>query len=123
MKELVISDLFGLGRESASLLSSIGIPTTYLLLTSSTPFLKHSTHLFLGASTIASNGSVVGRCGQGFAATVAKAVGLPVTVFAESYKDGSAPRFNSLSWNELVCWYFSILYSLKRLDDRNLQLT
>lgn len=89
------------GRDAAQLFSRAGISTSYVLVSGMAPFLRSASKCFFGASSVASNGAVLGRAGQGLVAAVAKQLGVPTIVFSESYKRSDSPRLNSLSWNEL----------------------
>ena len=75
------------GRETLRLLSEAGIPCTYVLLNAlSYLMMREVTKVFLGASALMSNGSVLEWVGAACMALMARANHVPVLVCCETYK-------------------------------------
>ena len=90
------------GRETLRLLSEAGIPCTYVLLNVlSYLMMREVTKVFLGASALMSNGSVLGRVGAACVALMARANHVPVLVCCETYKICHRVQLESITGNEL----------------------
>ena len=88
------------GRQMALTLSSLGIPTTYCLINSLSTLLKQCNKVFIGASAMLTNGSLVSRAGTAMVAMMAKHFSLPVLCYSETYKFADKVWLGSLTNNE-----------------------
>eukprot|EP01060_Flectonema_neradi_P000540 TRINITY_DN10340_c0_g1_i2.p1 TRINITY_DN10340_c0_g1~~TRINITY_DN10340_c0_g1_i2.p1 ORF type:complete len:469 (+),score=79.54 TRINITY_DN10340_c0_g1_i2:66-1409(+) len=88
------------GRAFSIALSKLGIPTTYCLLSSIQTLLPRCTKVFVGASAMLTNGSLVNRIGTATVCTLAKHFGRPVLCFCEKYKFADKVWLGSLTNNE-----------------------
>jgi translation initiation factor eIF-2B subunit delta len=79
----------------------MGVPTVYSLITAVGNIINDVTMVLVGASSIMSNGTVMGRAGSGLIATLANEFRVPVLVCCESYKFSETIRTDSFMWNEL----------------------
>ena len=61
----------------------------------------HSERVFLGASSVLSNGTVYSRVGTSSVAMVANAFGVPVLMCCEAYKFHERVQLDSICFNEL----------------------
>jgi translation initiation factor eIF-2B subunit delta len=90
------------GRDSLSILSRAGIPCTYILLNALTYLMMGEvTKVFLGASALMSNGSVLSRIGSACVALLANSNHIPVLVGCETYKICNRVQLESITGNEL----------------------
>eukprot|EP00754_Rhynchopus_humris_P023123 Rhum_TRINITY_DN14822_c9_g1::Rhum_TRINITY_DN14822_c9_g1_i1::g.121807::m.121807/K03680/EIF2B4; translation initiation factor eIF-2B subunit delta len=88
------------GRKLSTCLSALGIPTTYCLLNSLSSVLSKCNKVFVGASTMLTNGSLVSRAGTAMVCMMAKHFTLPVLCFCETYKFADKVWLGSLTHNE-----------------------
>lgn len=90
------------GRDTLAVLSRAGIPCTYVLLNAlSYLMMREVTKVFLGASALLSNGSVLSRVGTACVALLANANHVPVLVGCETYKICNRVQLESFTGNEL----------------------
>ncbi|EIE24925.1 translation initiation factor [Coccomyxa subellipsoidea C-169] len=78
-----------------------GIPTTYILLNSLSCLISEVSKVFLGASAVLSNGTVISRVGSAAVAMLAASRELPVMVCCETYKFHERVQLDSITSNEL----------------------
>ncbi|KAJ9451474.1 Translation initiation factor eIF-2B subunit delta [Diplonema papillatum] len=88
------------GRQLALTLASLGIATTYCLFNSLSTLLAKCNKVFVGASTMLTNGSLVSRAGTAMVAMMAKHFSVPVLCFCEKYKFTDKVWLGSLTNNE-----------------------
>ncbi|KAJ1342451.1 hypothetical protein BSLG_002996 [Batrachochytrium salamandrivorans] len=89
------------GKEMLRRLIQAGIKCTYIL-TNALPFaIKEVTKVFLGASTVLSNGDVMARVGTSVVAMTAFNAKIPIIVLCEKYKFSDTVRLDSFVWNEI----------------------
>ena len=88
------------GQNFSVKLSKLGIKTTYCLLNSISTLLPKCNKVFIGASAMLSNGSLVNRAGTASVCTMAKHFGRPVLCFCEKYKFTDKVWLGSLTNNE-----------------------
>ena len=74
------------GREMVKLLSSYGIKVTYILISGVSFVIDKVTKVFIGASSVLSNGAVIAKIGTSMLTAIAKRHQKPVVVFSETYK-------------------------------------
>jgi translation initiation factor eIF-2B subunit delta len=101
------------GEELNNLLSAhatfvcTGDPNTALLSASTTYYFTSASHItthcqvFLGASAVMSNGTVMGRAGSAAVAMVASSHRKPVIVCCESFKFHERVQLDAITHNEL----------------------
>lgn len=90
------------GRDTLEILSRAGIPCTYVLLNAlSYLMMREVTKVFLGASALMSNGSVLSRVGTACVALLANSNHIPVLVGCETYKICNRVQLESITSNEL----------------------
>jgi translation initiation factor eIF-2B subunit delta len=90
------------GRDSLAILSRAGISCTYILLNALTYLMMGEvTKVFLGASALMSNGSVLSRIGTACVALLANSNHIPVLVGCETYKICNRVQLESITGNEL----------------------
>uniref|UniRef100_A0A0E0MPN1 Translation initiation factor eIF2B subunit delta n=1 Tax=Oryza punctata TaxID=4537 RepID=A0A0E0MPN1_ORYPU len=78
-----------------------GISCTYMHINAISYIMHEVTRVFLGASSILSNGAVYSRVGTAAVAMVAHAFGVPVLVCCEAYKLHERVQLDSICSNEL----------------------
>lgn len=78
-----------------------GINCTYTHINAISYIMHEVTRVFLGASSILSNGTVYSRVGTASVAMVAHAFGIPVLVCCEAYKFHERVQLDSICANEL----------------------
>jgi translation initiation factor eIF-2B subunit delta len=89
------------GRELVKRLSSLGINVVYTLL-SGVSFLIHKvTKVFIGASSVLSNGAVIAKVGNSMLTTIARKHQKPVVVFSETYKFSDRVNLDPININEI----------------------
>ena len=82
-------------------LSSYGIQCTYTLI-SGISFLIHKvTKVFIGASSVLSNGAVVAKIGTSMMTSIAAKHLKPVVVFSETYKFSDRVNLDAINNNEI----------------------
>lgn len=74
---------------------------TYCPLSAAAFALKDATKVLLGASSLLSNGCMLGPAGSAMVASLAKAKQIPVIVCAETYKFSDKVQLDSIVFNEL----------------------
>ena len=90
------------GRDTLTILSRAGISCTYVLLNAlSYLMMREVTKVFLGASALMSNGSVLSRVGTACVALLATERRIPVLVGCETYKICNRVQLESITGNEL----------------------
>lgn len=90
------------GRDTLEILSRAGISCTYVLLNAlSYLMMREVTKVFLGASALMSNGSVLSRVGTACVALLANSNHIPVLVGCETYKICNRVQLESITSNEL----------------------
>lgn len=90
------------GRDTLQILSRAGISCTYVLLNAlSYLMMREVTKVFLGASALMSNGSVLSRVGTACVALLANSNHIPVLVGCETYKICNRVQLESITGNEL----------------------
>jgi len=82
-------------------LMDAGIECTYILLNSVSYVMKEVTKVFLGASALLRDGSVLNRVGTASIALIARNHNIPVLVCCETYKISSRVQLESITGNEL----------------------
>ncbi|OEL30533.1 Translation initiation factor eIF-2B subunit delta [Dichanthelium oligosanthes] len=78
-----------------------GISCTYTHINAVSYIMHEVTRVFLGASSVLSNGTVYSRVGTASVAMVAHAFGVPVLVCCEAYKFHERVQLDSICFNEL----------------------
>lgn len=89
------------GRDLVRRLSAAGIKVTYVLLTGVSFLIDKVTKVFLGASSVLSNGAIVAKVGNSMLATIAKRHQKPVVVFSETYKFSDRVNLDPININEI----------------------
>lgn len=89
------------GKEMMKKLTNAGIECTYILLNSLSYVMKEVTKVFLGASALMSNGSILSRVGTASVALMASSHNVPVLVCCETYKISNRVQLESITGNEL----------------------
>ena len=87
------------GKAMLRQLVEAGIDCTYILLNSVAFVMKEVTKVFLGATSLMSDGSVLARVGTACVALAAR--GKPVLVCAETYKIANRVQLESITHNEM----------------------
>ncbi|KRX11113.1 hypothetical protein PPERSA_05222 [Pseudocohnilembus persalinus] len=88
------------GKQLLKNLTNAGIECMYTMLSNSSYFIKKVNKIFVGASTMLSNGSLVSRVGTALLSCIANDYRKPFHVFCESYKFSEKTYLDSLNWNE-----------------------
>ncbi|WVZ82632.1 hypothetical protein U9M48_029878 [Paspalum notatum var. saurae] len=78
-----------------------GISCTYTHINAVSYIMHGATRVFLGTSSVLSNGTVYSRAGTASVAMVAHAFGVPVLVCCEAYKFHERVQLDSICFNEL----------------------
>ncbi|KAF8762945.1 hypothetical protein HU200_008791 [Digitaria exilis] len=78
-----------------------GISCTYTHINAVSYIMHEVTRVFLGASSVLSNGTVYSRVGTASVAMVAHAFGVPVLICCEAYKFHERVQLDSICFNEL----------------------
>ena len=90
------------GRALVGRLAEAGIECTYILLNAlSYVMMREVTKVFLGASALMSDGSVLSRVGTAGVALMARSNNVPVLVCCETYKISNRVQLESITGNEL----------------------
>ncbi|DBA79414.1 TPA: hypothetical protein ACH3X2_000055 [Trebouxia sp. C0005] len=89
------------GRALLRRLLSHGIACTYVLLNAASYIMSEVTKVFLGASAVLSNGTVMSRAGSAAVAMMATATSKPVIICCETYKFHEKVQLDSITANEL----------------------
>ena len=90
------------GRALVGRLAETGIECTYILLNAlSYVMMREVTKVFLGASALMSDGSVLSRVGTAGVALMARSNNVPVLVCCETYKISNRVQLESITGNEL----------------------
>ncbi|RLN39938.1 translation initiation factor eIF-2B subunit delta isoform X1 [Panicum miliaceum] len=89
------------GQELLRRLVAKGINCTYTHINAISYIMHEVTRVFLGASSVLSNGTVYSRVGTASVAMVAHAFGVPVLVCCEAYKFHERVQLDSICANEL----------------------
>ncbi|CAM9176085.1 unnamed protein product, partial [Sphacelaria rigidula] len=99
---IIVDSLPGVeGRQLADTLSAEGVPCTYVLLTAISYIMREVTKVFIGASAMMSNGTVLSRVGTAVVAMMARSHNLPVMFCCETYKFCEKSQLDSIVYNEL----------------------
>jgi len=89
------------GREMVKRLSNYGIKCIYTML-SGISFLIHKvSKVFIGASSVLSNGAVVAKIGTSMMTCIANRHQKPVVVFSETYKFSDKVNLDHINNNEV----------------------
>jgi translation initiation factor eIF-2B subunit delta len=94
-----------LGKKLLSVLSSAGIPCSYLLLPAIGSVITEVSTVFVGAHSLHSNGAVFSRAGTALVAMMAKQHSVPVVVCCETYKYSEGVQLDSFTKNELGMYF------------------
>jgi translation initiation factor eIF-2B subunit delta len=89
------------GKNMLQELMDAGIECTYILLNSLSYVMKEVTKVFLGASALMSDGSILSRVGTASVAMMARSHNVPVLVCCETYKISNRVQLESITGNEL----------------------
>ena len=89
------------GKSLLTVLSSVGIPCTYLLLPALASVITDASVVLLGAHSLHSNGAVYSRAGTALVSMLAKERNIPVLVCSETYKFSDNVQLDSFTKNEL----------------------
>ena len=109
------------GRELVKRLSVIGIKVTYILLSGVSFLIDKVTKVFIGASSVLSNGAVIAKVGNSMLATVAKRHQKPVVVFSETYKFSERVNLDPININEIGDPHALVAYGVhKNVSDLTL---
>ncbi|MDY6773562.1 MAG: hypothetical protein SVS85_00045 [Candidatus Nanohaloarchaea archaeon] len=81
------------GRETAEELAEAGIPTELYVDSAGRKALEEADRMFIGADALLRSGGAVNKIGSGLFAEIAEEKGVPVTVFADSWKLDTGGRF------------------------------
>ena len=90
------------GREMVKRLSSYGIKCTYTLLSGISFLIHRVTKVFIGASSVLSNGAVVAKIGTSMMTSIAARHQKPVVVFSETYKFTDKVNLDPINNNEIA---------------------
>ena len=104
------------GKSMLQELMDAGIECTYILLNSLSYVMKEVTKVFLGASALMSDGSILSRVGTATVAMMARSHNVPVLVCCETYKISNRVQLESITGNELGDPN-SLLHPSKSLDN------
>jgi len=104
------------GKSMLQELMDAGIDCTYILLNSLSYVMKEVTKVFLGASALMSDGSILSRVGTATVAMMARSHNVPVLVCCETYKISNRVQLESITGNELGDPN-SLLHPSKSLDN------
>ena len=74
---------------------------TYILLSGASFLIDKVTKVFLGASSVLSNGAVIAKVGNSMLATLAKRHQKPVVEFSETYKFSDRVNLDPININEI----------------------
>lgn len=89
-------------QELTKRLVARGLKVTYCHLTAVSYIMREVTKVFIGASYVCANGTVVGRNGAAAVAMVAKCNRVPVMVCCETYKFSERVQLDAITSNELA---------------------
>jgi translation initiation factor eIF-2B subunit delta len=89
------------GKKLLHELQSAGVPSGYIQLNALTYVMRNVTKVFLGCTSLLSNGSVYGRAGTACVALSAKDHHVPVLVCCQTYKISNKVQLESITHNEL----------------------
>ena len=89
------------GKSMVTRLSSYGIKVTYTLLSGVSFLIDKVTKVFIGASSVLSNGAVIAKIGNSMLTTIAKRHQKPVVVFSETYKFSDRVNLDPININEI----------------------
>lgn len=89
------------GREMVKRLSHYGIKCVYTLLAGVSFLIHKVTKVFIGASSVLSNGAVVAKMGTSMITTIAARNQKPVVVFSETYKFTDRVNLDPINNNEI----------------------
>jgi translation initiation factor eIF-2B subunit delta len=99
--------LLFLGKETLKELVKAGIQCEYGYTHSIPALLKGVTKVIIGASSVMTNGDIMGRIGTAVVCMAAYTANLPVIVLCETYKfSDNLVRLDSFVWNEHGILYF-----------------
>ncbi|KAL5527140.1 hypothetical protein ACEPAG_5931 [Sanghuangporus baumii] len=90
------------GKHLLSVLTSAGIPCTYLLLPALGSVIGQASTVLLGAHSLHADGAVYSRAGNALVAMLAKAHSVPVLVCCETYKFAESVILDGFTKNELA---------------------
>jgi len=111
------------GKTLLKSLRNAGIECCYILMNSLSYIMKDVTKVFLGASALMSDGSVLSRVGTACVALSAQSSNKPVLVCCETYKMSNRVQLESITGNELGSPQFVVSKDLQGFrDQKNLML-
>ncbi|OCB84592.1 eukaryotic translation initiation factor 2B delta subunit [Sanghuangporus baumii] len=90
------------GKHLLSVLTSAGIPCTYLLLPALGSVIGQASTVLLGAHSLHADGAVYSRAGNALVAMLAKTHSVPVLVCCETYKFAESVILDGFTKNELA---------------------
>jgi len=91
---------FDEGKDFLGRLSKLGIEATYTLINGVAYFMKDVTKIFVGCSSILTNGNVISRVGTAMVGCIASNYRIPFHVFCETYKFSDKNMLDSFGINE-----------------------
>jgi translation initiation factor eIF-2B subunit delta len=80
----------------------LGIKVTYTLISGVSFLIDKVTKVFIGASSVLSNGGVIAKIGTSMLTTIAKRHQKPVVVFSETYKFSERVNLDPINMNEFA---------------------
>lgn len=89
------------GREMVKRLSNYGIKCTYTLISGLSFLIQKVSKVFIGASSVLSNGAVVAKMGTALLTSIATKHQKPVVVFSETYKFSDRVNLDAINNNEI----------------------
>lgn len=89
------------GKFLAERFSNLGIPCTYVLISSVASVIRNVTRVFVGAHGLLSNGAAVSRVGTAIIAMLANTFNVPLIVCCETYKFHYRAQVDAITTNEL----------------------
>jgi len=89
------------GREMVKRLSNYGIKCIYTMLPAISFLIHKVTKVFIGASSVLSNGAVVAKIGTSMMTCIATRHQKPVVVFSETYKFSDKVNLDHINNNEV----------------------
>lgn len=89
------------GKEMARRLTQHGIKCTYILINAVSYVMEEVSKVFMGASALLANGTVISRVGSAVVGMMAHTYNTPLLVFCETYKMHERVQLDSICFNEL----------------------
>lgn len=82
-------------------LSSYGIQVTYTLISGLSFIIDKVTKVFIGPSSVLSNGAVIAKIGTSMVTCIATRHHIPVVAFSETYKFSDRVNLDPININEI----------------------